>query len=359
MAPIRLVVLAILVAMAALVPWLMRLLILALAPLGVTIVLAGCGAPARQRRCLALLALAAACFCWHIHHQFVDQGSYFGDVQNADWQESLQHSVMRGVGWVPHSYRFLSHCVVAWLQWLTDSFEFACAAYRIIFGAVMFATLIRYALLYLRPAFAGGVVVALVLVYPVTIASYAGQFVDPASHLSFVACLFFLARPYEPGLAPTLVAGVLAKESVAVMALCRAFYGEPRRALALAALYGAVALAVVVAVRLYANAGILAYEGISGVSLDHVVVNLRRYDEWGPQYLGTLGVLAPGAWLGWRLMDRPFRWTCITLTIALLVSSAFFSWLVEVRNLVPALMMLAVVNMRYAQHRFDQAGGVA
>ena len=78
-----------------------------------------------------------------------------------------------------------------------------------------------------------------------------------------------------------------------------------------------------------------------------------------PLYLATLGVLLPGAALGWRLMDRAFRSTCLLVTIAVVVSSLLFSWLVEVRNLIPALIPLAIVNLKYVETRWLDKGGAA
>jgi hypothetical protein len=308
----------------------------------------------RERILFLSVALLAALFCEHVHHQFVDKGSYFGGgTTNSTWQKGLQGQVLSvSPGAIPHSYRFLSHTLIAHLQWLTGSFEFSRGIFRIVCNVFFFAVVLRYARLYLEPPFSVLVVALTVMIYPITIAWYGGQPVDPLSHLSFVLCLYCLAKNVEAGVGPTLALGVLAKESVAAVSVCRAFYGPNRgRAILLAGLYFAAALAVVLIVRLFVNRGSLSYGGISGVGMDHIWRNLQDYVVWFPQYLFTLGIVLPGAWLGWPLMDRSFRLTCLTLTFALVGSSALFSWLGEARNLMPAVVMLLIVNARYFEHR--------
>jgi hypothetical protein len=196
------------------------------------------------------------------------------------------------------------------------------------------------------------VVVLVVMVYPVTIVRYAGQLVDPASHLSFAVCLYALAAGYEPAFGPSLFLGVFAKESVVVMGLCRMFYGASRlRALAATALYFGVGLANVAAIRLIVNHGTFAYNKVSGVEENHILTNWNLYDQWGPLYLVSIGLFIPGAVLGWRYMDRPFKQTALLVTAAMVVSSLIFSWLAEVRNLMPAIFPLAVASMKYVEVR--------
>jgi hypothetical protein len=192
----------------------------------------------------------------------------------------------------------------------------------------------------------------LAALYPQIIFHYAGQMVDPASYLSFAACLFCLARRNDALFGPVLFLGVFAKESVIVMAVCRAFYGpDRRRAVLVAAGYLVVALFLVVAIRLKITGG-FNYSTMSGVGLSHIRENiLRWYPWWLPLYVCTLGLLLPGAILGMRFMDRSFRWTCVVITASVVISSTMFSWLTEVRNLGPALIPLAVANLRYAELR--------
>jgi hypothetical protein len=68
----------------------------------------------------------------------------------------------------------------------------------------------------------------------------------------------------------------------------------------------------------------------------------------------TLGALLPGTIAGWRLMDGPFRATCATLAAATLGSNLAIGLFWEERNIVPAFIPLAVVNLRYLQARLLQ-----
>ena len=68
-------------------------------------------------------------------------------------------------------------------------------------------------------------------------------------------------------------------------------------------------------------------------------------------YAVTLGALLPGAIAGWRLVDRPFRATCITLAVATLGSNLTIGLFKEERNIIPAFIPLAVVNLKYLQTR--------
>ena len=312
-------------------------------------------ASTRERVVLALAAVVAGAFCEQLHHQFVDKGNYFGGpTNNSIWQRQLQNQVIAlDPLAIPHSYRFLAHSYLAWFEWLSGHFEFARATFRILCNALLFSAILRLGRLYLTLPGSLLLVALTTMVYPVTIAWYCGHPIDPLSHLSFIACVYFLARGFEPGIGPSLLLGVLAKESVAAVAVCRAFWGPNRlRAAILALVYLAASIGVLAWVRLFVNRGNFAYERISGVGTDHLWANLKGWHEWIPQYGCTLGVVLPGAILGWKLMSRSFQGTTLLLTAALVVSSALFSWLNEVRNLMPALVLLLIINVRYLEHRY-------
>jgi hypothetical protein len=159
--------------------------------------------------------------------------------------------------------------------------------------------------------------------------------------------MWALSTGQEAPMLVSLVVGCVAKESVLIMAPCRAFYGPNRtRAVLLSAAYTVVTFAVVAAIRLIVNGGSFSYGRVSGVEPGFFATNFSLYRQWVPQYVFSIGLLVPGAAWGWRLMDRPFRSTCLLVTAGVIVSSAMFSWLSEVRNLVPAIVMLAIVNIR-------------
>jgi hypothetical protein len=347
----------------ALVP-LARTVLLASPFLACWVALRNAPGSARERRIAWAFSLACAGFCEVLHYWITDTGHYFPTAQFADntgWQLWVHSAVLRLSPWFePHSYRFLPDSIVALFQAFTGDFAFARTAYRLLFNSLLFATIFRYSRIYLAPVSAVAVMLVIVLLYPVSILRYAGQLADPLSHLSFAVCLYCLAAGYGPGFGPSLVVGIFAKESVVVMALCRAFQGGScLRSAARALGYLVAALAAAVAIRLRVNHGHLAYHAISGTGFQQARYNLDAWADWVPLYLATLGVLLPGAALGWRLMDRAFRSTCLLVTIAVVVSSLLFSWLVEVRNLIPALIPLAIVNLKYVETRWLDKGGAA
>lgn len=300
---------------------------------------------------LTAIVLAAAAFCNHVHYVFVDLGHYFPPAQfpdNTAWQYFMHRGILAlDPGYIPHSYRFLPDALIGVMEWMTGSFDASRSANALIFYGLLYAFLYRYARLYVSAVGAIAVIVLVVMVYPVTNAWYAGQPIDPMSHASFVVCMWALATAQEPPFAAALVVGALAKESVILMAPCRAFYGKSRaRALLLAALYTGATFVAVAAVRLIVNGGSFSYGRVSGVEPGFITTNLAQYKQWVPQYVFSIGVFVPGAIWGWRLMDRAFRNTCLLVTAGVIVSSAIFSWLSEARNLVPAIVMLAIVNVK-------------
>lgn len=316
---------------------------------------------ASERTAAWVFSLACAGFCEVVHYWVTDRGVLFPVteyINNTAWQEARHYGIIRlGPGDAPHSYRFLPDGFVAIFHAFTGDFVFARIIYRILCDSLLFSVIFRYARLYLAQVPAIAVMLLIVLLYPIGILRYAGQFVDPMSYLTFAVCLYGLAAGNEAGFGSSLFVGVFAKESVVAMAICRAFQGSRRfRASILALGYFLVAAAIAIGIRVHVNHGQMGEGGIShyisGTGLRQASDNLNDYPKWLPMYLATLGVLAPGAALGWRLMDRAFQATCIVVTASVLVSSLLFSWLAEVRNLVPAYIPLAIVNLKYVENRW-------
>lgn len=322
--------------------------------------LKGAASSARERAVLTAIVVAAAAFCNHVHYVIVDLGHYFPVSQfenNTIWQYWMHQGILAlSPGLIPHSYRFLPDALIGVMEWATGSFDGARSANALIFYGLLYAFTFRFARVYLSMVGSIAVVVVLLMVYPVTNSWYAGQPIDPMSHLSFVVCMWALASGREAPFGASLIAGCFAKESVLIMAPCRAFYGERRvGAVALAIVYGVLTFAAIAAIRLIVNGGTFSYGRVSGVEPGFFATNFAQYRQWVPQYAFSLGVFVPGAVWGWRWMDRPFRLTCLVVTAGVVISSAMFSWLSEVRNLVPAIVMLAIVNVN-AVERYLQRG---
>ncbi len=86
----------------------------------------------------------------------------------------------------------------------------------------------------------------------------------------------------------------------------------------------------------------LGYREVSGVGLEQVSRNLREPDSF-PLFLLTAGALIPFLALGWSTTAASLKRMALFLLPVLLVSSLFFSWLVETRNFMPLVFVLAVV----------------
>lgn len=333
----------------------MKALLCALPPLAVYALFRKSEAERRNWLIPALVCLAGALLAEHVHHQFVDKAFYLGGPpRNDELQLSLHREVLNlNPRVLPHCYRFLSCSIVAIFQWLCGEFYFAQHAYRILFYSILFSMVYKLARLYVERFSATLAVLFLLVLYPVTIAWYMGQSLDPVSHLSFVVCCYLFARGNDLAVIPTLVLGVLAKESVAAEALGRIFFGKQRlRAWVLAAIYTAISLIIVVGIRLWITRNNFAYNKISGVGPSQIISNLRDWEKTIPQLFFSVGVLLPGAVLGWRLVPRGFALNAAYITFCLVVSNAFISWLNEVRNLMPAMILLMIMNVKYLECRF-------
>jgi len=333
-----------------------RLALIALTPISVWLAMRTLRGSSQERAVAIAISIGCGALCEVTHYWTVDTGHYFATSMFADntgWQKWMHRIVLNlDPRFPPHSYRFLPDCIVEVFGWFTGDFWWARLGYRLLFDSLLYAVIYRYARLYLTSVGAAAVVVLIVMFYPITILRYAGQLTDPLSHLSFALCLYALASPYEPAFGPSLLVGIFAKESVAVMAACRAFTGrDVKRSLSASAVYVIGAVALVVAIRLFVNHGSFSYSQVSGVERSHVLTNLGFYRMWGPMYAVTLGLLMPGAAAGWRYFDRGFKATTLIVTVGVVVSSLIFSWLSEVRNLVPAFIPLAVATVKGVEER--------
>jgi hypothetical protein len=323
----------------------------------VPLVLATCwrvdvGLAGRRKLVLFVLLVLVACGLEDLHHTQVDEGHYFALTQYADntqWQRTMHRSVIAlSPDALPHSYRFLPDGLIAFLEWPTGSFEWARALYRLTFVFMLVLAIYYLASLYLPPSPAMVVVFIYAFVYPFSIRYYAGQPTDPASHLSFILAFIFLELGWFLPLAVILVAGILAKESVAVVALYYAlFEAHGRRGWLRAGVLVTSVLGVALLLRLGIRRGDFGYREVSGVSLGHVVVNLSLTDKWPRQLLFTVGALLPFAVLGWQRAPERVRNLTLVIGPALIVTNVFFSWMHEARNFIPLTVLLTIIGVRW------------
>ncbi len=183
---------------------------------------------------------------------------------------------------------------------------------------------------------------------------YAGQLTDPPSHLSFVLAFIFLETEEFAFLLTTLVIGSLAKETVlALSGYYILFCRKRNRYRVKAVCLGAAALASYLGVRYCVLHSSMQYQDISGVNASHMLENLR--DERWPEVV-SLTLLGPIYFLvlSWKDTPGSLKRLYFYLLITLFVSSVWFSWLVETRNFVPAVIVLAVIAARFCAGPSDR-----
>lgn len=306
-------------------------------------------------RDVVLLCLIFTLLTTYLHRWLVDSGTYAGWL-NLDWQLFVQKAVMKlDPAVLPHSYRFLPNSYVRLLESITGSYEIARDSYRNLFDFLLFFAIYRFARLYLAH---GGGLLTLVLfaaVFPVSFQHYAGQLTDPMSHLSFVLAFIFIETGQFVYLLLTVLIGALAKETVLAMA---GYYGllhwRNRRYWPKAAALLGIAFTFYFGVRIAVLHGTPNYSQISGVSLGHVTENLRQR-AWHLPLLFTVGTYLPFVVLAFRTTSAQLQILAGYLAVVLFVSSALFSWLIEVRNFMPLVVVLALITAQYLCQQTSRA----
>lgn len=303
-----------------------------------------------QAFCLIFLVLTLTVVTNSIHRFYVDHGSIFPNLSNFEWQKRLQNNVINLIPEVaPHSYRFLPNSLVRWMECTGVTFEVARDIYRLFFGLLLFYALYRYARLFTNYL---GALIALLLVatvYPVSFEYSAGQLTDPLSHLSFVLAFIFLETSDFAFLLTTLIIGALAKETVLAMAGSYALFPRTdQRYWAKTCVLLASAAAIYMAVRAFVlkSASHYEYRQISGVTPEHVVLNLAN-GRWGAVVFLIVGVLAVFLVIAWKETPLSLKRQALYLFPVLFLSSTLFSWLWEGRNFMPVTFILAVIAGNY------------
>jgi hypothetical protein len=163
---------------------------------------------------LLLFSVLSAFLTWG-HYLEVDSGQYFEEMTNTEWQQMINDAaVRRDARFLPHSYRFLPDSFTQWIETLTGSFLYARTLYRWTFCLLLLFAIHRFALLFTSNVASFASVLLYALVYRMTLTDYAGQLVDPASHLSFVAAFLALEIGVFPYFVLAVAVGTLAKETV-------------------------------------------------------------------------------------------------------------------------------------------------
>ena len=313
-----------------------------------------------QKVAVFLLLIALTLLLVNTHRIYIDTtGSYFGSKSNTEWQLNLHESVVSlSPKTLPHSYRFLPNSMVRFAEFLTGDFEYARSLYR---HAMMFPLLFciyYYARIRHNHEKALLTVLLYSAVYPISIRYYAGQLVDPLSHLSFALAFIFLELDLFLSFALTILIGIMAKESILVMPVFfLLFRWRDKNHFAMAVILLAACAAVVACIRLWIVPGeffannVFDIGNLGGTVLPHILKHVRNFNNWSMQVLCVVGIFVPFLALAWKSTKPELRNLATFLLVTLLLSNFLFSWPNETRNLIPAVIPLALITSDYLFQR--------
>jgi hypothetical protein len=311
----------------------------------------------QQKLALFILLATLSPFLVYIHYIYIDTtSSYFTVRSNLFWQLATQRDVVNlNLGAIPHTYRFLPNSIVRLAQFFTGSFVYGRTLYWLTMMFLLLFSIYYYARLYCSHEKALLTVLFYAGVFPITIRYYAGQLTDPMSHLTFVLSFIFLEMNLFLYFALAILIGTLAKESIFVMAVYFLLFrrAEKRYALKTVFIFAAGA-ALMYCVRFLILPGAVAplndyfvITNLKGTWIPYLFENFGDYNRWVGQLVFTVGIFIPFLILAWKSADRRIKNLALFLLTTLLLSNMTFSWLVETRNLIPAVIPLALLTSDY------------
>jgi hypothetical protein len=308
----------------------------------------------RDRIAIILLISFIASILVDIHFVYIDNydkyaSHYFANFSNPEWQIRLHQSILNlDPGALPHSYRFLPDSIVSLFEFLSDDFSYSRFLYRWSSMFVLIFAIYYYSFVVCNRCVAMLTILFYGLIYQISIRYYAGQLTDPLSHLSFVLSFIFIELDMFIYFVFAIVIGVLAKESVAIMAVYYLIFQRRDLNYALRAfLVTVLAFGTVIAVRIYVNPG-FKYASISGAgSMDFIIANLSYYNLWLRQLAFTVGIFIPFVILGWKTAPQSPKRLTLLLFPVLLGTNVVFSMIHETRNLVPVAIPMALIAANY------------
>ncbi len=306
-----------------------------------------------EPRAAMLMVLFAALAAWMtlMHWIEVDRRA-----EAQKFQQRIYLQQFQGKHEAPHNYRPLPHGFVCLLERITHNWDFACVSYRWFFTVWFLWASFRLARRYLDANRALLTLLPLVLLYPLSILRYEGQLTDPLSHTLFVLAFLYLLEDRPIALAAALALGIVAKETVIIVAPAYlACYGRRGwRAWLITAALGGACVAAFLAVRLPLGWR-LNYGNINGTSGLMIDLNLGfgppipdRFPPLWENYLHVLlfvGLFLPVIAWRWRVLDPRLRALAVVVTPLLLISNVCFGWLYESRNYMPLVPLLATMAL--------------
>jgi len=335
----------------ALVLFLMGIMLLARAKLDES------GEPHATAKIVLFAALAA--LMTFLHWIEVDQHDEAHEWQTNSYVKILNHDYE-----APHNYRPLPYGLVRLLERITHDWTFACVSYRWFFTFWFVWASYRLARRFLDPRRALTTLIPLVLLYPLSIARYAGQLTDPVSHALFILAFLYLLEDRPIALAVALALGVAAKETVAIVApaYLACYWRRGLRSWLITVGLGMACVAAFLATRVPLGWSGGSYENINGSGL-MIGTNLgfgepiaNRIPPLWENYLHVflfVGIFLPPIAWRWRVLDLCLRNLCLVVTPLLLFSNVCFGWLYESRNYMPLVPLLA--TMAIPPRREDQS----
>jgi len=254
-------------------------------------------------------------------------------------------------GDAPHQYRLAPYGVTRLLEHAIGDWWLACVAYRWFFNFWLLWAWVRLVGQFSSGRWALASTLALVPLYPLSVAFYMGQLTDPLHHALFVLGLFWIVAGAFWPLVAAVFLGIFAKETNVV--LVPAYFVYHAGNLGRTAVLGLASVVAFVAAR--GLAWRPGFEAINGTSGWMVGTNLGVGEPIAytavplvHNYLHPLLFTLPfvaaivlfGGHKGWRLWAMT-----LVVVAAVLLSSLCFSWLYESRNYVPFLPLLLALAL--------------
>jgi hypothetical protein len=277
------------------------------------------------------------------------------DSRHSEWERDLYERLLNHEYDAPHNYRPLPYGFARLLEWITHQWMFSCLSYRWFFTFWFVWASYRLARRYLNPTRALGTLLPLVLLYPISILHYQGQLTDPISHTLFVLAFIYLLEDRPLALAAALALGVLAKETVVLVApaYLACYWRRGWRSWVIAAGLGGACVASFLAARLplgWRPGG----DNLNGVGLviapnlgfarSNALLIVPVWENLLHPVL-FVGVFLPFLVRRWRHIPSHLRTLFLVVTPLLLLSNLCFGWLYESRNYMPLVPLLATMAM--------------
>jgi hypothetical protein len=312
----------------------------------------------REREPLAVsltsgfLALAALMTAFHAYHV---------DRLNGDWQPTLYMDILNqtpdenGLR-IPHQFRPLPYGFVRMLEWITADWWFSCVIYRWCLTFWFLWGAHRFARLFLKPMPALLTILPLAALYPISVWEYAyrGQLTDPLSHSLFLFALIYVVQDRWILLTFTLALGVLAKETVLLVAVSyfACYWRQGMPAIYRTVVLGSACVAAYFAVR--APIGWrLGFDKINGTEGLMIGTNLGFGEPIAnltvPLWINYCHLLVfvlpflPFIVFRWKRLDHRLKAVFLTLTPLIFVTNICFGWMYESRNYMPLVPLHATM----------------